>query len=180
MANKWELKLHEDVEDPYFEITNGPISLVATCGYVGETEDEEDAIFKRVTDTLNESGIDFRSENALELDQHIELQQLQLKYDELKGDMQTRNKELSELYHNLLDKYKESEQEYDKLKEENKRLTQWKKEQMAVTLPVLEWGQKNPNLLAGDNIFKKVLEFAMEYERRMGGWINNHQNENNG
>lgn len=86
MKNKWELKLHDDVEDPYYELTNGQTTLCANCGFVGETDEGEDAIFKKVADSLNESGIDWHSENALELKQHIEIQALQSKYDELKAE----------------------------------------------------------------------------------------------
>jgi hypothetical protein len=81
MENKWQLILHEDCEDPYYEITNGPISLCAPCGIVGETEEQEDEIFTRVLDALNTSGVDFHSENPLELKQHIEIQALQAKCD---------------------------------------------------------------------------------------------------
>lgn len=75
--SNWELKLHDNVEDPFYEITNGPISLVANCGFVGGDDAGEDAIFKRVTDTLNESGIDFHSENRLEFAQHIRIMELE-------------------------------------------------------------------------------------------------------
>lgn len=96
MANKkvWELKLHDQVEDPYYEITNGPISLVASCGFIGETEEDEDGLFKMVTNALNDSGIGFHSENALELKQHIEILSLQ---DE--------NRYLKELLQNFLSRH---------------------------------------------------------------------------
>lgn len=77
--NKWQLILHEQCEDPYYEITNGPISLIANCGCVGETEAEEDAIFKRIFEALDQSGVRFHYGNALEVNQHIEIQKL--KYD---------------------------------------------------------------------------------------------------
>lgn len=77
--------LHEQCEDPYFEITNGPISLCCNAGEVGETEDEEDEIFKKVTDALNKSGADFHSENKLELKQHLEIQELKYKAGELQA-----------------------------------------------------------------------------------------------
>ena len=78
MKNKWELKCHE-TEDPYYEITNGQISMIADCGFVGEDDAEEDGIFKNVFNVLNNSGIDFRSNNPLELAQHIEI--MELKYE---------------------------------------------------------------------------------------------------
>lgn len=87
MGNKWKLILHEQCEDPYFEITNGPISLCSPAGHVGETEDEEDAIFKKVADALNDSGIDFHSKNALELKQHIEVMKLQAEVERLNKSM---------------------------------------------------------------------------------------------
>lgn len=83
--NNWKLILHEQCEDPYFEITNGPISLCCNAGLVGETEDEEDAIFKKVADALNNSGIDFHSENKLELKQHIEILECGYKIEELQA-----------------------------------------------------------------------------------------------
>lgn len=97
MENKWKLILHEQCEDPYFEITNGPISLCSPTGHVGETEDEEDEIFKKVADALNKSGIDFHSENALELKQHIEIMALQYKLDELHVQAQCMADVLAEL-----------------------------------------------------------------------------------
>jgi hypothetical protein len=84
MESKWKLILHEQCEDPYYEITNGPISLVANCGFVGEDDADEDNIFNRVKDELNISGIDFHSGNKLELKQYIEKRELQYKVDELK------------------------------------------------------------------------------------------------
>jgi hypothetical protein len=81
--NKWQLILHEQREDPYFEITNGHISLCANAGLVGESEDEEDAIFKKVTEALDNSGIDFHSESKLELAQHIKIQELDYAGDNL-------------------------------------------------------------------------------------------------
>lgn len=75
---KWEFKYH-DTEDPYYEITNGQISLVGDCGFVGETDAEEDNIFRNVFNAINGSGIDFRSNNPLELEQHIIIQELQYK-----------------------------------------------------------------------------------------------------
>lgn len=86
--SKWKLTLHEQVERPYYEITNGPISLCASCGFVGETEEDEDAIFKNVAQVLNDSGIDFHSENALEFKQHIEIMQLQTDVDHWKREHQ--------------------------------------------------------------------------------------------
>lgn len=77
--SKWQLILHEKCEDPYYEITNGTISLIANCGFVGETDEEEDSIFKSVFDALDQSGIRFHSGNVLEVNQHIEIQKL--KYD---------------------------------------------------------------------------------------------------
>lgn len=85
---KWKLTLHEQVERPYYEITNGPISLCAPCGYVGETEEDEDAVFKNVAHVLNDSGIVFHSENALEFKQHIEIMQLQTDIDHWKREHQ--------------------------------------------------------------------------------------------
>lgn len=84
--NKWELKLNDKVEDPYYELTNGQTTLIADCGFVGETDEDEDAIFKKVVDTLNESGIDFRSANALELEQHIKIMELQYELDSFKSE----------------------------------------------------------------------------------------------
>ena len=85
---KWELKLHDASEDPYFEITNGQTSICAHCGFVGETDEEENAIFQKVVDTLNESGIYFHSENILEFKQHIEIMQLQSELEHWKTEHQ--------------------------------------------------------------------------------------------
>jgi hypothetical protein len=85
MESKWQLILHEQFEDPYFEITNGPISLCCNAGFVGETEEEEDSIFKKVVGALNNSGIDFHSENKLELAQHIDLMKQSHEIDALQS-----------------------------------------------------------------------------------------------
>ena len=44
-------------------------------------------------------------------------------------------------------------------------LSTWKAEQMALTLPLIEWGQGNKNLKLGESIYQKVLEFALKYEQ---------------
>src|ERR1044072_1133568 len=75
--NKWQLLLHEDCEDPFYEITNGQISLIAKCGFVGEDDADEENIFNRVKDELNTSGVRFHSGNKLEIKQHIEIQKQQ-------------------------------------------------------------------------------------------------------
>ena len=77
MIKKWELIHHENIETPYFEITNGPISLCI---------DEEDIPFEEaelcekwcqiITDSLK-IPYNIRSENKLELDQHITICVLQ-------------------------------------------------------------------------------------------------------
>lgn len=76
-GKKWQVILHEQVENPYFEITNGPISICANAGEVGETEDQEEAIFMALVEQLNKSGIDFHSENKLELQQHLKIMELE-------------------------------------------------------------------------------------------------------
>src|SRR5688572_32606420 len=83
MESKWELKLHDRVESPYYEITNGQISLIANCGFVGEDDADEENIFNRVKDELNISGIDFHSGNKLELEQHIDIMKQSQEIDEL-------------------------------------------------------------------------------------------------
>jgi hypothetical protein len=83
--NKWQITLHEDCEDPYYEITNGLISLIANCGFVGEDDADEENIFRRVFDALDQSGIDFHSGNPLELEQHIEILERGYKIDELQA-----------------------------------------------------------------------------------------------
>ena len=95
MENKWELILHDGVEDPYYELTNGPISLCANCGFVGENEEDEDVIFTKVLDALNNSGIDFHSENKLEFEQNVkimgleyEIDEWKVKYDDLQNQLQ--------------------------------------------------------------------------------------------
>ena len=85
--NKWEIKLNDKVEDPYYELTNGQTTLIANCGFVGETDEDEDAIFKKVANTLNESGIDFHSANALELEQHIKIMELQNELESIKAEL---------------------------------------------------------------------------------------------
>jgi len=95
--SKWQLILHDKQEDPYYEITNGPISLSANCGYVGETEAEEQRIFEIVTETLNNSRIDFWSENPLELTQHIEIQKLGYENSELQAKCERYEKALQSI-----------------------------------------------------------------------------------
>lgn len=83
--SKWQLILHENCEDPYYEITNGPISLIANCGFVGEDDADEENLFNRIKDELNVSGINFHSGNKLELQQHIEIQKQQYEIDDLQA-----------------------------------------------------------------------------------------------
>jgi hypothetical protein len=83
--SKWQLILHEDCEYPYYEITNGPVSLIANCGFVGEDDADEENIFRRVFDALDQSGIAFHSGNPLELKQHIEIQKLKYEMEALQA-----------------------------------------------------------------------------------------------
>lgn len=69
----WQLKEHDKVERPYWEITNGPISM---CVDDEDIEEEHITAMKEIVSALNSGGIKFHSENALELEQHIEIMQL--------------------------------------------------------------------------------------------------------
>lgn len=71
--NTWQLKEHDRIERPYWEITNGPISL---CVDDEDIEDKDIIAMQFIVNALNSGGIKFRSENALELKQHIEIMQL--------------------------------------------------------------------------------------------------------
>ena len=95
--SKWQLMLHEDREDPFYEITNGQISLIANCGFVGEDEADEDIIFNRVKDELNTSGIHFHSGNKLEIKQHIEIQKQQYEIAALQSKCDRYEKALKEI-----------------------------------------------------------------------------------
>jgi|SRR6478752_196125 len=95
--NKWQLVLHEDCEDPYYEITNGPISLIANCGFIGEDDADEENIFNRVKDELNVSGIKFHSGNKLELQQHIEIQKQQYEIAAIQSKCDRYEKALKEI-----------------------------------------------------------------------------------
>lgn len=75
----WQLKEHDNVERPYWEITNGAISL---CVDDEDIVEEHITAMKEIVSALNSGGIKFRSENALEIKQHIEIMQLQ---EELKN-----------------------------------------------------------------------------------------------
>jgi len=95
--NKWQLILHEKAEDPYYEITNGPISLIANCGFVGEDDADEENIFRRVFDALDQSGIRFHSGNPLELTQHLKIQELQYETEALQAKCERYEKALKDL-----------------------------------------------------------------------------------
>jgi hypothetical protein len=97
MESKWELKLHDRVEDPYYEITNGQISLIANCGFVGEDDADEENIFNRVKDELNISGIDFHSGNKLELEQHIDIMKQSQEIEELQAKVERYEKALKNI-----------------------------------------------------------------------------------
>lgn len=71
--SNWQLKDHDDLERPYWEITNGPISL---CVNDDDIEEEHITAMKEIVSALNSGGIQFHSENALELKQHIEIMEL--------------------------------------------------------------------------------------------------------
>lgn len=90
--SKWELKEHDDVERPYWEITNGPISM---CVNDEDIEEEHITAMKEIVSALNSGGIKFRSENALEFKLHIDIMKLQTEvadwkreYDELQTQAQ--------------------------------------------------------------------------------------------
>lgn len=51
------------------------------------------------------------------------------------------------------------------LERENKELIQWKKEQMEVWGPVLDWFQENKNIPLGTSISKEALRRSQEFER---------------
>src|ERR1044072_1274766 len=95
--NKWQLLLHEDCEDPFYEITNGQISLIANCGFVGEDDADEENIFNRVKDELNTSGVRFHSGNKLEIKQHIEIQKQQYEIAALQSKCDRYEKALSKI-----------------------------------------------------------------------------------
>jgi hypothetical protein len=104
--NKWQIILHEQCEDPYYEITNGPISLIANCGFVGEDDADEENIFRRIFDSLDQSGINFHSGNPLELKQHIEIQKLKYEMEALQAKCERcekENKDLTEALKQLVD-----------------------------------------------------------------------------
>jgi hypothetical protein len=125
---KWKLILHEQGEDPYYEITNGPISICAPCGFWGETEEEEDTLFKKVADALNESGIDFHSENALELKQHIENMELQNKLEDLKakGEKLAVSLRRCSLSMNVHPDYEPNSEFFDRVESAHEALAEWK------------------------------------------------------
>jgi hypothetical protein len=90
MNNNWQLIHHSDVETPYFEITNGPISLcVNEDDMPFEAEIDNTLEINHIVDTLNTSKVKFRSENKLELDQHIEIMELKSDVHRCKELLQT-------------------------------------------------------------------------------------------
>jgi hypothetical protein len=88
MNNNWQLIHHSDVETPYFEITNGLISL---CVDEDDTPEDvtEEAMLGKIVYALNAYGLQFRSENKLELDQHCEIMQLKCEVHRYKELLQT-------------------------------------------------------------------------------------------
>jgi hypothetical protein len=80
---KWKLILHYDVEDAYFEITNGKIIIAASEESIGwETFEEAEVAAQKIVDALNQSDIEFHSENPLEIQLHIESEEWKAKYNE--------------------------------------------------------------------------------------------------
>ncbi len=70
----------------------------------------------------------------------------------------------------ILEEYEEyasslKDERIRELEEENRRLTQWKKEQIEVWSPVLDWFQDNKSIPPGTSISKEALRRSQEFER---------------
>lgn len=85
IKNKWELKDHSDIERPFWEITNGVISICADDEDFEEDEKLTETRLQNIVRRLNGCNVEFYAEaTKLEFEQHITIGLMQSQIDGLK------------------------------------------------------------------------------------------------